>query len=131
MPRIRGTFTVKLTPLPGDDTTGGAAIGRMALDKQFHGDLNAHSYGQMIAHSTMTPGSAGYVAMEQVTGLLGGKSGSFVLQHSATMNRGAPSLTLTVVPDSGTDELKGLSGSMQIIIENKQHYYDFDYTLGG
>ena len=130
MPRIRGTFTVKLTPLPSDPSTGGDAIGRMALDKQFQGELDAHSYGQMIAHSTATPGSAGYVAMEQATGTLGGKRGSFVLQHSATMNRGTPSLTLTVVPDSGTEELAGLRGTMQIIIENKQHFYDFDYTLG-
>ena len=90
---IRGTFDVKLTPLPGDDTTGGDAIGRMALDKQFHGDLEAQSYGQMIAHRSATPGSAGYVAMEQVKGTLGGKQGSFVLQHSATMSRGASSLT--------------------------------------
>ena len=130
MPRIRGTFTVKMAPLPGDDSTGGTAIGRMSLDKQFQGDLDAHSSGQMIAHSTATPGSAGYVAMEQVKGTLGGKRGSFVLQHFATMNRGTPSLTLSVVPDSGTEELAGLSGSMQIIIENKQHFYDFDYTLG-
>jgi hypothetical protein len=129
MPRIRGTFDVKLAPLPGDPSTGGDAIGRLSIDKQFHGDLDAHSHGQMIAHSTATPGSAGYVALEQVTGRLGGRNGSFVLQHSATMNRGAPQLTLTVVPDSGTGELAGLSGSMQIIIENKQHGYDFDYEL--
>ena len=130
MPRIRGTFTVKMTPLPGDDATGGAAIGRMAIDKQFQGELSGQSYGQMIAHGNPASGSAGYVAMEQVTGAIGGKSGSFVLQHSATMNRGTPSLSLTVVPDSGTEELQGLAGSMQIIIENKQHFYDFDYTLG-
>ena len=129
MPRIRGTFDVKLGPMPGDPATGGDAIGRLSIDKQFHGDLNATSRGQMIAHSTATPGSAGYVALEQVTGLLGGKSGTFVLQHSGTMNRGAASLVLTVVPDSGTDQLIGLSGSMQIIIENKQHFYDFDYEL--
>lgn len=129
MPHIRGTFTVKLAPLPGDEATGGAAIGRMSIDKQFQGDLDAHSFGQMIAHGTQTPGSAGYVAMEQVSGSLGGKSGSFVLQHSAIMDRGAPSLVLTVVPDSGTGELTGLSGSMQIVIENKQHYYEFDYSF--
>jgi hypothetical protein len=124
-----GTFEVKLTPRAPDDSSDQSAIGRMALDKQFHGDLEATSAGQMLAAMSGVKGSGGYVAMERVTGTLQGRRGSFVLQHSGTMNRGAAHLTLTVVPDSGTDELAGLSGSMEIAIEGKQHSYNFSYTI--
>jgi hypothetical protein len=102
----------------------------MILDKQFHGDLEATSKGQMLAAGTAVQGSAGYVAMERVTGTLNGRSGTFVLQHSGTMNRGAPHLTLTVVPDSGTGELEGLAGSMTIDRAEGKHSYGFEYTLG-
>jgi len=128
--RASGTFDVKMnprTPTEGEITS----IGRMVLDKQFSGDLEATSQGQMLAFRTPVDGSAGYVAMEQVSGTLHGRRGTFVLQHSGSMNRGEASLTLIVVPDSGTDELEGLSGSMAIVIDEGKHLYDFDYTLPG
>lgn len=121
-----GPFDVTLTPQP---LAWAAALGSLALDKAFHGDLEATSKGHMLAFNTAVKGSAGYVAMEQVTGTLHGKEGSFVLQHSGTMNRGEPSLVLTVVPDSGTDGLAGLSGSMQIIVEGGKHSYRFEYEI--
>jgi hypothetical protein len=123
-----GTFEVKVTPqAPGDGAD--ADVGRMTLDKQFHGDLEGTSKGQMLAASTSVKGSAGYVAMEKVTGTLKGRSGSFVLQHSGTMTRGAPQLTVSVVPDSGTGQLVGLAGAMAIKIADGKHSYDFEYTL--
>ncbi len=121
-----GTFDVKLSP-QADDTS--AAVGRMLIDKQFHGELEGTSKGQMLATQTAVEGSAGYVAMEKVTGTLGGRRGTFVLQHSATMTRGAPQLSITVVPDSGTDQLAGLSGRMDIKIADGKHSYEFEYTL--
>ena len=120
-----GTFEVKLAPLATDVPTAS----RMSIDKQFHGDLEATSKGEMLSVMTEVKGSAGYVAMERVTGTLHGRSGSFVLQHSATMNRGAPQLSVTVVPDSGTGELAGLSGKMAINIEAGKHSYEFEYVL--
>ena len=126
-----GTFEVKLTPQPPDENAGDAPIGRMLLDKQFHGDLEAISRGQMLAAGTEVKGSAGYVAMERVTGTLHGRSGTFVLQHTGTMNRGTPQLSITVVPDSGTGELTGLAGSLTIEIADGKHSYGFEYTLGG
>lgn len=127
--RATGPFDVKLTPQPADDQGGGAAVGRLTIDKQFHGDLEAMSKGQMLAASTGVSGSAGYVAIELVSGALRGRAGTFVLQHSGTMNRGAPQLTITVVPDSGTGELVGLAGSMTIDIADGKHSYAFEYTL--
>jgi hypothetical protein len=128
--RATGTFEVKLTPQPQDDKSANSAPSRMIIDKQFHGDLEAVSKGQMLAAGTATKGSAGYVAIEHVTGTLGGRKGSFVLQHSGTMTRGAPQLSVTVVPDSGTDQLVGLTGKMTINITDGKHLYDFEYTLG-
>jgi hypothetical protein len=119
-----GTFEVKLTPQTDDPT-----IGRMTLDKQFRGDLEGTSKGQMLAMQGEVKGSAGYVAMEKVTGTLSGRSGSFALQHTGTMNRGAAELSVTVVPDSGTGELVGLSGKMNIIRADGKHSYEFEYTL--
>jgi len=120
-----GTFDVKLVPQPaGEDP-----LGRMTIDKQFHGDLDAASKGQMLAFSTSVKGSAGYVAMEQVSGKLHGHAGTFVLQHTGTMARGAFELSVTVVPDSGTAELAGLTGRMNIVIADGKHSYEFDYTL--
>ena len=126
--RATGAFDVKLDVQPVDEK-GGAAIGRLSIDKQFHGDLEASSKGQMLAASTATPGSAGYVAIEHVTGTLEGRSGSFILQHSGTMTRGAPQLSVTVVPDSGTGQLTGLAGKMTIRITEGKHFYEFEYTL--
>jgi Protein of unknown function (DUF3224) len=123
-----GAFDVKMVPQSADPA-GGESIGRMLLDKRFHGTLDATSKGQMLAMRTAVEGSAGYVAMEMVTGKLEGRQGSFVLQHSGTMNRGAPTLILTVVPDSGTGELAGISGSMAIDIAGGKHSYRFDYSL--
>jgi hypothetical protein len=124
-----GTFEVKLTPQPADEYADGAALGRMTIDKQFRGDLEATSKGQMLTGMSSVKGSAGYVAIERVSGVLGGRRGSFVLQHSGTMDRGAPSLRVTVVPDSGTDQLVGLTGTMMIIVADGRHSYTFDYTL--
>ena len=119
----KGTFEVKLQPLEG------AAIGRMSIDKTFAGDLQGTSVGEMLAVRTAVATSAGYVAMEKVTGTLAGKSGTFVLQHSGTMAGGKQELSVTVVPDSGTEGLTGLSGKMAIIIEGKKHSYEFVYSL--
>ncbi len=127
--RASGTFEVKLTTLRLDNPAADTALGRRAIDKQFHGELEAHSLGEMLSAGGTVQGSAGYVAIERVSGTLGGRSGGFVLMHNATMNRGAPQLSIIVVPDSGTGELAGLSGSMGIRIEDQQHWYDFDYSL--
>ena len=130
MLNANGSFDVRLAPQAVDDATGGAAIGRMSIDKRFHGDLDATSKGQMLAHRTGVDGSAGYVAMEIVNGLLHGRRGTFVLQHSGTMDRGDAQLALAVVPDSGTDQLAGLAGQMAIIIDAEgKHAYAFDYLL--
>lgn len=124
-----GTFEVKLSPQAPQDGVGDPAVGRMAIEKQFSGGLEATSKGQMLAFRSEVKGSAGYVAMERVTGTLGGRSGSFVLQHSGTMTRGEGSLVVTVVPDSGTGELAGLSGRMGIVVAEGKHSYEFDYDL--
>jgi hypothetical protein len=125
-----GAFEVKITPQkPDNKEAEGAGLGRMSIDKQFHGDLEAISKGEMLAAGTDVKGSAGYVAMERVTGTLMGRRGSFVLQHSATMNRGTPTLSVTVVPDSGTGELVGLTGKMNIVVADGKHSYEFAYML--
>ena len=126
----RGTFDVKVTQQPQDDA-GGGPFSRMFLDKQFHGDLNATSKGTMLAGGTGVEGSGAYVALELVTGTLNGKKGSFILQHKGTMRKGVYELSVTVVPDSGTDELVGMAGEMKIIIDGRKHSYEFVYTLGG
>jgi hypothetical protein len=128
--RATGTFDVKLTSQAQDDKAGNSVLSRMIIDKQFHGDLEGVSKGQMLAAGTAVKNSAGYVAIEQVTGTLGGRKGTFILQHSGTMTRGAPQLSVTVVPDSGTDQLVGLTGKMMINIIDGKHLYDFEYTLG-
>ncbi|GGP18232.1 DUF3224 domain-containing protein [Silvimonas iriomotensis] len=129
MPQVTGKFNVRITRLEPAEPHEEAALGRMGLDKHFEGPLTATSQGQMLSAATSTVGSAGYVAMEKVTGTLEGLSGSFILLHTGVMNRGTPSLTVTVVPDSGSGELTGLIGRMGIRIENGQHFYDFSYTL--
>jgi hypothetical protein len=124
-----GTFEVKLNPQPPDDKVGDPTVGRMSIEKQFHGDLEATSKGQMLTAMTDVKGSAGYVAIERVRGTLHGRSGSFALQHSGTMTRGTPQLSVTVVPDSGTGQLVGLAGTMDIKITDGKHFYEFEYTL--
>jgi hypothetical protein len=125
----RGTFEVKMTPQPPDDGAGGG-FDRLFGDKQFHGELDAVSKGQMLAVRTAVEGSGGYVALELVTGKLNGRRGSFVLQHKGTMSKGVYNMNVTVIPDSGTDELVGIAGTMTIIIEGSKHSYNFEYTLG-
>jgi Protein of unknown function (DUF3224) len=127
MTHASGTFEVKLTPKATDDQD--APVGRMSIDKQFHGDIEATSKGEMLTAMTSVKGSAGYVAIEKVTGTLKGRRGTFILQHTGTMNRGEPQLSITVVPDSGTDELAGLTGKMTIKIADGKHFYEFEYTL--
>jgi len=126
----QGTFDVKVVQQPQDDSAGGP-FGRLFLDKQFHGELEGTSKGQMLGARTAVEGSAGYVALEQVTGSLDGKRGSFILLHKGTMRKGVFDLSVTVVPDSGTDELAGIDGEMKIIIEGGKHSYEFEYTLNG
>ena len=121
-----GAFEVKMTPLKAED---GSTLARFALDKQYHGGLDGRSQGEMLTAGTAVKNSAGYVAFETFTGTLDGRAGTFVLQHSATMTRGDGKLSITVVPDSGTGALEGLTGSMAIRIENGAHFYDFDYAL--
>lgn len=121
-----GTFDVQLTPAAADS---GVSIGRMAIAKQFHGDIQGTSAGQMLAMTTSVDGSAGYVAMEEVRATVHGRSGTFVLQHSGTMQRGVPTLLVSVVPDSGTGELAGLAGTMAITITGREHRYAFTYTI--
>jgi hypothetical protein len=126
MSSASGTFEVRLNP---QVTDGDAGLGRLSIGKQFQGDLEATSKGEMLTAGTPVKGSAGYVAIELVTGKLHGRSGSFVLQHTGTMDHGEPTLTVTVVPDSGTEELTGLSGKMAINIADGKHSYQFEYNL--
>ena len=125
----KGEFTVKMLPLTMEGQLEGAKVARMSIDKTISGDLVAVTTGQMLSAMTIVEGSAGYVAIERVEGSLHGKKGSFVLQHSGTMNRGVPHLLVTVVPDSGTDELVGLAGEFKIIIADGKHSYEFSYSL--
>lgn len=129
MTHATGTFEVKITPASSTNPDANVTLGRHSLDKTFSGDLAGTSKGEMLAALTQTKGSAGYVAIEHVTATLQGRHGSFVLQHTGTMNHGAQTLTITVVPDSASGELTGLSGTMQIKIEAGKHFYDLAYTL--
>jgi hypothetical protein len=130
MARAKGDFDVKVIPLTTDELSGASTLGRLAIEKQFTGDLIGVSAGEMLSAGTPVKGSAGYVAIERVTGALHGRTGTFVLQHTGTMTRGSPELIVSVVPDSGSGELTGLSGTMRIIIDGKRHSYEFDYALG-
>jgi len=123
-----GTFDVKINPQT-DDNPIEPSIGRMTIDKQYHGDIEATGKGQMLTAGTEVQGSGVYVAIEKVTGKLDGKSGSFAMQHSGTMTRGTPNLVITVVPDSGTGELAGLTGKMMINIVDGKHFYEFEYAI--
>ena len=127
--QAKGTFEVRVVPLAADEGTDTGGFGRLSIDKTFSGDLTGTSKGQMVGAFTAVEGSAGYVALERVTGTLNGRKGSFILQHSGSMSKGTQNIVVTVVPDSGTEELTGLAGTMQIIIEGKKHSYLFEYTL--
>jgi hypothetical protein len=124
-----GTFEVEVNAQPPYDTSGGVSLGRMSISKQFRGALEASSTVEMLSAMTGVKGSAGYVAIERVTGTLDGRAGGFVLQHAGTMTRGNAELSVSVVPDSGSGELKGIAGKMKIDIVDGRHLYTFDYTL--
>jgi hypothetical protein len=124
----RGTFDVKITPQPSDDKSE-TPLGRMLLDKVFHGDLEATSHGEMLTGGTTVKGSGVYVAVERVEGTLQGRKGTFLLHHTGVMTRGTPELSITVVPDSGTGQLTGISGKLNIQIDQGKHSYDLEYTL--
>lgn len=125
----KGSFTVQMDPQAGFGGTGDTSLGRLSLSKRYEGDLAATGEGEMLTAMTPVKGSAGYVAIERVSGTLDGKRGSFVLQHSGIMGHGNQALTITVVPDSGTDELAGISGTLRIDIVEGQHFYTLDYSL--
>jgi len=127
MPRATGTFDVKLAPL--DHSASDATMGRMSIDKQFHGDLQGTSKGEMLTAGASVKGSGVYVAIERLLGTIGDRTGSFALHHTGIMTRGTPSLRVTVVPDSGTEGFEGISGTLDIIIEGKQHSYVLDYAF--
>ena len=127
--RASGAFDVTLTPLPADERDGKPAIPRLAIAKRYHGDLDATADAEMLVSGSASSGA--YVAIENVRGTLSGKNGTFALQHSGTADRGTQSLSITVVPDSGTGDLKGLSGRMSIRIEKDgRHFYELEYSLG-
>jgi hypothetical protein len=127
--QAKGTFEVKLDPQGDADKADGSTLARMSIDKKYHGDLEGTAKGTMLTAGTDVKGSAGYVAIERVTGTLNGKSGSFVLQHSGTLTRGAAVQNISVVPDSGTGQLTGITGKFVVIITEGKHSYEFDYTL--
>jgi hypothetical protein len=129
MTRAKGTFDVKLAPLPAYDTTEGTTLSRMSADKVYHGDLEGTAKGEMLSAMTSVKDSAVYVAIERFTGTLSGRRGTFALYHTGVMDRGSQRLTVMVVPDSGTNELAGISGTLNIIIADGKHLYEFDYSL--
>jgi hypothetical protein len=126
---VKGSFEVTMNAEPPYDAVDGVTLARARIDKRFTGPLDATAEVQMIGARTPIAGSAGYVAIERITGTLAGKRGTFVCQHNGVMTRGAPALTVTVVPDSGTGELKGLSGHMDIQIVEGKHFYELDFEL--
>lgn len=128
--RAAGTFDVKLTPVTGDDHLDGGALGRMNVDKVYHGDLEGTAVAQMLTGMSPSEKTSGvYVAVERVNGTVNGRKGTFILHHTGIMDRGAQNLKITVVPDSGTDQLLGISGTMSIDIRDGKHFYTFDYAL--
>lgn len=129
MPTATGTFTVQISPDGNPGGRDGVSLGRMTLTKQLDGDLVASGAGRMLTAMTPTDGSAGYVAIEQITGTLHGREGSFVLQHSATMDAGNQQMNIVVVPRSGSGGLEGITGSFKITIEDGVHHYEFEYKL--
>jgi hypothetical protein len=129
MKRATGSFEVSLQPLSNAEVSSDALLGRILLTKKFSGDLAASARGQMLSAGTSTKGSAGYVAIDHVTGTLDGRSGSFLLQHSGSMQRGVPTLSIKVIPDSGTEGLAGIAGTLSINVVDGKHFYDFLYSF--
>jgi len=129
MHHAKGTFDVKITPQAHQEGVGDPVVGRLAISKTFSGDLVGNGHGEMLAVRTAVKDSAGYVALEKVVGVMNGRRGSFALQHSGSMNRGASQLSIAIVPDSGTDELTGIAGEMLLDISTGVHHYQFNYQL--
>ena len=129
MKRATGSFEVSLQPLSNAEVSSDPLLARMLLTKKFSGDLAGSARGQMLSAGTATQGSAGYVAIDHVTGTLDGRSGSFLLQHSGSMQRGVPTLSIKVIPDSGTDGLVGIAGTLSINVVDGKHFYDFLYSF--
>jgi hypothetical protein len=126
--QAKGTFDVKVAPV-AEDKADGSTLGRYSLDKQYHGDLEATAKGEMLTAGSDVKGSGAYVAVERVTGTLNGRKGSFVLVHKGTMGRGSMHLEVSIVPDSGTGQLTGISGTLNIIIADGKHSYELEYSL--
>jgi hypothetical protein len=124
-----GTFEVVMKPVSEPESVDNVALGRLSLNKQFHGDLAGTGKGEMLTAMTSVDGSAGYVAIERVTGTLNGRQGSFVFQHAGLMKRGAQQLSITVVPDSGTGQLAGIAGAFSLDVVDGEHFYTFEYSL--
>jgi hypothetical protein len=132
MTHASGTFDVTIKPVAADDHSDGGAIGRMSVDKVYHGDIEGTAVAQMLTGMSPSEKTSGvYVAVERVTGSLKGRKGTFVLHHTGIMDRGTQDLRITVVPDSGTDQLTGITGTMTIDIRDGKHFYAFDYTVPG
>ena len=129
MRHAKGEFDVKVTPLALDGPAEDPKLGRLAIEKTFHGPLAATGRGQMLTADSEVQGSGVYVAVERVTGTLDGRKGSFALHHRGVMTRGQPALSVQVAPDSGTGELAGITGTLHIIIEGGKHFYDLEYEL--
>ena len=130
----KGEFDVKIVPQPSDDKSEGSPMGRMTIDKVWRGDFEGVSKGEMLTAGPGSPAvkdSGVYVAVERISGTLNGRKGTFAVHHTGIMDRGQQSLTITVVPDSGTGELAGIRGTIKIIIDGKKHFYEIDYQLGG
>jgi hypothetical protein len=127
--QARGTFEVVMKPVSESESVDNVALGRLSLNKQFHGDLAGTGKGEMLTAMTSVDGSAGYVAIELVTGTLNGRQGSFVFQHAGLMNRGAQQLSISVVPDSGTGQLAGIAGAFLLDVVDGEHFYTFEYSL--
>jgi len=128
--RVTGSFELTMSPQPPYDTTDGVILGRLTLNKRFHGGLEATSVVEMISVTSGVKGSGGYVAVERVTGTLEGRTGGFVLQHSGSMTRGEPQMAVSIVPGSGTGQLSGIAGRMSIDIVDGKHFFTLDYRLG-
>lgn len=129
MALAKGSFDISMQPAPQGEGAGRAAVGRMLIDKSYRGDLTGIGQGEMLSAGNPAAGSAGYVAIEHVTGTLGSLSGSFALQHSGTMHAGVSNLTITIVPGSGTGDLAGITGSYKLDIVERKHFYELDYLL--
>lgn len=127
--KAEGSFEVDLQPASKDELPGGNRLSKLTLEKTYHGGLEATATGEMLTGTTAVDGSAAYVAIEHVEGTLGGRTGTFLLQHRGTMDRGGESLSVRVVPDSGTGELQGLTGSLEIEIEEGEHFYELEYSI--